>query len=74
MPDVDEPAALERGGANAIGRMLGLLGDEWNLVIIQQALMGASRYSHFMTRLPVSNSVLTGRLRLLVEELSLIHI
>ena len=68
MPDADEPAALERGGANAIGRMLGLLGDEWNLVIIQQALMGASRYSHFMTRLPVSNSVLTGRLRLLVEE------
>lgn len=68
MPDVNEPAVLERGGANAIGRMLGLLGDEWNLVIIQQSLMGASRYSHFMTRLPISNSVLTGRLRVLVEE------
>lgn len=68
MPDVNEPAVLERDGANAIGRMLGLLGDEWNLVIIQQSLMGASRYSHFMTRLPISNSVLTGRLRVLVEE------
>ena len=44
MPDVNEPAVLERDGANAIGRMLGLLGDEWNLVIIQQSLMGASRY------------------------------
>ena len=48
--------------------MLGLLGDEWNLLIIQQALMGASRYSHFIARLPVSNSVLTTRLRMLVDE------
>ena len=64
----DRPTELEPGGTNAIGRMLGLLGDEWNLLILQQALMGASRYSQFMTRLPVSNSVLTKRLRMLVEE------
>ena len=68
VPDLDEPATLEPGGANAIGRMLGLLGDEWNLLIIQQALMGASRYGHFTARLPVSNSVLTTRLRMLVDE------
>jgi len=68
VPDLDEPAALEPGGANAIGRMLGLLGDEWNLLIIQQALMGASRYNHFMSRLPISNSVLTSRLRVLVDD------
>ncbi|MEI6251970.1 MAG: winged helix-turn-helix transcriptional regulator [Mycobacteriaceae bacterium] len=48
--------------------MLGLLGDEWNLLIIQQALMGANRYSQFMSRLPISNSVLTKRLRMLVDE------
>ena len=48
--------------------MLGLLGDEWNLLIIQQALLGASRYGHFTARLPVSNSVLTTRLRMLVDE------
>ncbi|KDE99009.1 HxlR family transcriptional regulator [Mycolicibacterium aromaticivorans JS19b1 = JCM 16368] len=53
---------------NAIGRMLGLLGDEWNLLIIQQALLGASRYSQFMSRLPISNSVLTNRLRTLVGD------
>ena len=64
----DHPTALESGGVNAIGRMLGLLGDEWNLLIIQQALLGARRYSEFMARLPISNSVLTKRLRMLVEQ------
>lgn len=66
--DADAPEALAPGGTNAIGRMLGLLGDEWNLVIIQQALMGSTRYSHFMARLPISNSVLTNRLRILVRD------
>jgi len=62
------PTALEPGDTNAIGRMLGLLGDEWNLLILQQSLMGADRYGHFTTALPVSNSVLSKRLRLLVDE------
>ncbi|TGD87603.1 transcriptional regulator [Mycolicibacterium sp. CH28] len=48
--------------------MLGLLGDEWNLLIIQQALLGCSRYTQFMTRLPISNSVLTSRLGSLVTD------
>ncbi len=68
MASADRPARLDRGGANAIGRMLGLLGDEWNLLIVQQALLGAVRYNEFMARLPISNSVLTKRLRLLVDE------
>ena len=68
MPLENRPTELEPGGTNAIGRMLGLLGDEWNLLILQQALMGANRYGQFMTQLPVSNSVLTKRLRMLVEE------
>jgi len=62
------PTALDPGGTNAVGRMLGLLGDEWNLLIIQQAVMGATRYSHFIARLPISNAVLTNRLRMLVTE------
>jgi DNA-binding HxlR family transcriptional regulator len=47
--------------------MLGLLGDEWTLLIIQQALLGATRYGEFMERLPISNSVLTNRLRALTQ-------
>jgi DNA-binding HxlR family transcriptional regulator len=43
--------------------MLGLLGDEWTLLVVQQALLGATRYAEFKTRLPISNSVLTRRLQ-----------
>lgn len=50
-----------------MGRILGLLGDEWTLLIIQQALLGATRYGEFMARLPISNSVLTNRLRALTQ-------
>ncbi len=48
--------------------MLGLLGDEWTLLVVQQALMGARRYAEFQARLPISNSVLTARLRSLTGE------
>lgn len=48
--------------------MLGLLGDEWTLLVVQQTLMGATRYAEFKERLPVSNTVLTRRLQTLTTE------
>ncbi|MCT7657475.1 winged helix-turn-helix transcriptional regulator [Mycobacterium deserti] len=48
--------------------MLGLLGDEWTLLVLQQALLGATRYADFMARLPISNSVLAQRLRTLCDD------
>lgn len=68
-----QPTILQPAGVNAIGCMLGLLGDEWNLLIIQQAVLGATRYSHFAARLPISNAVLSNRLRTLVAEGLLEH-
>jgi DNA-binding HxlR family transcriptional regulator len=65
--DAAKPTALSPGGTNAVGRILGLLGDEWTLLIIQQSLLGATRYGEFMERLPISNSVLTNRLRALTD-------
>lgn len=62
------PTALAPGDTNAVGRMLGLLGDEWNLLILQQALLGAKRYSDFAARLSISNAVLSNRLRVLVSQ------
>jgi DNA-binding HxlR family transcriptional regulator len=62
-----EPTPLSHGGTNAVGRILGLLGDEWTLLIIQQALLGATRYGEFMQRLPISNTVLANRLRTLTD-------
>jgi DNA-binding HxlR family transcriptional regulator len=50
------------GGVNAVGRMLGLVGDEWTLLIAQQALLGITRYGDFAARLPISHAVLSRRL------------
>ncbi|MDG4665759.1 helix-turn-helix domain-containing protein [Mycobacterium sp. 236(2023)] len=47
--------------------MLGLLGDEWTLLIVQRALLGARRYGDFAAALPVSNAVLSKRLKSLVS-------
>lgn len=56
------PTPLPEGGTNAVGRMLGLLGDEWTLLILQQATLGATRYGQFTECLPISHAVLTRRL------------
>jgi DNA-binding HxlR family transcriptional regulator len=63
----DTPTLLPPGGTNAIGNMLGLLGDEWNLFIIGHALMGTTRYAQFMAQIPISNWVLSNRLEILVN-------
>src|ERR1700752_1850572 len=48
--------------------MLGLLGDEWTLLVVQQDLLGATRFAEFKERLPISNSVLTRRLQSLTDD------
>lgn len=63
-----EPTLLPPDGPNAIGRMLGLLGDEWTLLIMREALQGVGRFGRFMEAMPISTAVLTGRLGLLVRE------
>jgi hypothetical protein len=40
------PTELALGDTNAVGRMLGLLGDEWTLLVVQQALLGATRIQY----------------------------
>ena len=52
---------------NAIGASLGLLGDEWTLLIVQQAQQGVRRYSRLQTRLGIGPTVLAARLATLTE-------
>ena len=52
---------------NAIGASLGLLGDEWNLLIVRAALPGVRRYSQLQEELGIAPSVLSARLSVLVE-------
>jgi len=53
---------------NAVARMLGLLGDEWTLLLVQRALLGARRYGDFAAALPISNAVLSKRLQSLTAD------
>ncbi len=53
--------------ANAIGATLGLLGDEWSLLIVRYALAGARRFGDWRERLGISDAVLAGRLASLVD-------
>lgn len=48
--------------------MLGVLGDEWTLLIAQQALLGATRYGEIAARLPISHAVLTRRLTAMTDD------
>lgn len=58
---------LDLGRDDALAIAFGLLGDEWNLWILAQALRGARRYSDWAGRGKISNSVLTGRLGRLTD-------
>jgi DNA-binding HxlR family transcriptional regulator len=59
---------LAAGGQNAVGVTLGLLGDEWTLLILRHAMAGVRRYNDWLDRMPISNSVLTNRLGRLSDE------
>ncbi|MCW2912102.1 MAG: hypothetical protein JWN52_170 [Actinomycetia bacterium] len=63
----DRPTQLPAGHTNAVGLTLGLIGDEWNLLIMRYAVLGARRYSDWRKALPISHAVLTRRLALLTE-------
>lgn len=67
-PSGSQTTTLAAGETNAVGRMLSQLGDEWTLLVLQQALMGARRYADFRARLPISHSVLSARLQSLTRD------
>lgn len=52
---------------NAIGRTLGLLGDEWSLQIVRYAAAGVRRFGGWKHHLGISDAVLAARLGALVE-------
>lgn len=65
------PAPL---GPNAIGATLGLLGDEWSLLIVRHAFTGERTYGGFKSRLAISDSVLSLRLGTLTTAGVFLHL
>jgi len=47
---------------------LGLVGDWWTLLILQDAFDGYKRFDQFHTNLGISSSLLTSRLKRLVAD------
>jgi DNA-binding HxlR family transcriptional regulator len=62
-----EVGETSEGGENSVAVALGLLGDEWNLLIIRLAFLGARRYKDWHDKLGIANSVLSSRLNGLID-------
>jgi DNA-binding HxlR family transcriptional regulator len=50
-----------------VARSLNALGDRWSLLIVRDAFEGIRRFGEFQSKLGVSRSILTQRLRALVD-------
>lgn len=51
----------------SIARALDVLGDWWNVLIIREALWGTRKFDDFQRNLGMSKSILSKRLKLLLE-------
>lgn len=51
----------------SIARALDVLGDWWNVLIIREALWGTRKFDDFQRHLGMSKSILSKRLKLLME-------
>lgn len=52
----------------SISRALAVIGDRWTLMILRDCFLGVRRFELFQKRLGVSRTIVTDRLRALVEE------
>ncbi|MFI6325881.1 winged helix-turn-helix transcriptional regulator [Nonomuraea sp. NPDC050556] len=50
-----------------VARTVDLIGDRWSLLIIRDAMDGATSFTEFHQRLGIARNILTDRLRRLVE-------
>lgn len=59
---------MSDGELIGFGRALRLVGDQWNLLVLREALSGTRRFSEFKNQLGISDAVLSGRLADLVDQ------
>lgn len=50
-----------------VAQTLGIVGDNWTLLILRNAFLGAKRFDDFQQQLGITRHVLTDRLKKLVE-------
>jgi DNA-binding HxlR family transcriptional regulator len=62
------PAGLRhRFQQDSVGRALALIGDQWTLMILREALFGVRRYAQFARNLGIPRPTLSARLREIVD-------
>ena len=62
------PADLShRFDGDSVGRALALIGDQWTLLILREALFGVRRYGQLARNLGIPRPTLSARLRSLVD-------
>lgn len=52
----------------AVARFLNVFGDAWTLLIIREAMYGATKFSEFQRNTGIAKNLLSDRLALLVDE------
>ncbi|MBP6546412.1 MAG: helix-turn-helix transcriptional regulator [Phenylobacterium sp.] len=52
----------------SVARSVAVIGDRWTLMILRDAFLGVRRFETFQTRLGISRTIITERLKLLVDE------
>jgi DNA-binding HxlR family transcriptional regulator len=52
----------------SVSRALAVIGDRWTLMILRDCFLGVRRFEAFQARLGISRTIVTDRLRVLVEE------
>jgi DNA-binding HxlR family transcriptional regulator len=52
----------------SVSRALAVVGDRWTLMILRDCFLGVRRFEAFQQRLGISRTIVTDRLRVLVEE------
>lgn len=57
----------KRDNTCPVARSVDLIGDRWSLLIVRNAFDGSCRFSDFQRELGVARSILTDRLRKLVD-------
>jgi DNA-binding HxlR family transcriptional regulator len=65
---MSSPAALEWSADNCtIGRTLDVIGDRWTFIVLREVFQGIRRFDDLTVRTAIPRTVLTDRLRRLVE-------
>ena len=52
----------------SVARSVAVIGDRWTLMILRDAFLGVRRFEAFQSRLGISRTIITERLKLLVDE------